>query len=396
MKFIFCIIFFILHSLTLFSQNLVPNSSFEKYKNRPITGLSDYGIDNLLNGWMTPTKHTNADFYVFLDDSTIYDNYDFSKSGFGKQKAYDGNVFVGLLLQIYFGEYISFETINYREYIQAKLIKPMKKGHKYYASMYYKLSERSTYGIDGLGIYFSKEKIESNSFLLDYKPQVSNKDGNILTNYQWNKLEGYIMPENKLNYITIGNFKRYNKIHSKQIQPKDSVSIPYSYYLIDKIEVYEINKNDPTIDFNIYNQKPEPRIENMKINNIKLDSLNLKGAILKNDTLVLSDILFEFGKARLLPEHYIEFRKIVNYLVSSPNISVSIEGHTDSIGDHQLNLKLSLDRANAVATFLIANGIVRSRIKTFGYGENRPVGDNGTEKGRAQNRRVEIIFKKNN
>lgn len=395
MKSVFYILFFILDSLTLFSQNLVPNPSFEKYKNRPIGNLSDYGIDNLLNGWITPTKHTNADFYVFLDDTTINDNYDFTKSGFGKQKAYDGNVFVGLLLQIYFGEYISYELINYREYIQAKLIKSLKKGHKYYVSMYYKLSERSSYGIDGLGICFSKDKIESNSFLLDYKPQISNKEGNILTNYQWNKLEGYLIPENKMNYITIGNFKKYSTIHFKQIQPKDSIQSPYSYYLIDKIEVYEINKNDSIRDLKNYNQKTEPQIENMKINNIQLDSLNLKDAIFKNDTLVLSDILFEFGKASLLQEYYNEFKKIVNYLASSPNTSSVIEGHTDSIGNTEYNLKLSIDRANAVATFLINNGIDSSRIRTFGYGENRPVGDNGTEIGRAKNRRVEIIFKKN-
>lgn len=199
-----------------------------------------------------------------------------------------------------------------------------------------------------------------------------------------------------MNYITIGNFKRYNTIHFEQIQPKDSVTSLYSYYLIDKIEAYEINKKDSAKDFNNYNQEPESRIENKKIINNKIDSLILKNTIFKNDTLVLPDILFEFGKANLLQEYYSEFKKIVNYLASSPNTSIAIEGHTDSIGNNEYNLKLSIDRANAVATFLINNGIDTSRIRTFGYGENRTVSDNSTEIGRAKNRRVEIIFKKKN
>lgn len=394
MKSGFFIALLIFHFLTstLFSQNLVPNPSFENHKTRPIKTLLDYELDSLLNDWTSPTK-ASPDFYVSLDDTSTIDNY--TNINLFRQRAFDGNVFVGLLLQIYFGEFISLEHINYREYIQAKLDKPMKKGLKYYVSMYYKLSERSTYAIDGLGIYFSNDNISNNSYLLSYKPQISNMDGKILTNRQWSKLEGYFIPENKMNYITIGNFKRYPKIHFSQIQPTDSISSPYSYYLVDKIEVYEVSMNDSGIDTN-NNYKPTPQFEPNKVYNNQLDTTISKNNVIKNDTLVLPDILFEFGKARLLKEHYSELETIVYSLVTSPDTTITIEGFTDSIGNDEKNQQLSIDRANAVATFLIGNGIDKSRIKTYGYGETRPVDDNGSEIGRSKNRRVEIIFRKNN
>ena len=74
------------------------------------------------------------------------------------------------------------------------------------------------------------------------------------------------------------------------------------------------------------------------------------------------------------------------------NISrLLIEGHTDSVGNASMNQVLSLKRANAVADYLAEQGeITRSRMETAGLGESRPVGNNNTRAGRAQNRRVEI------
>ncbi len=84
--------------------------------------------------------------------------------------------------------------------------------------------------------------------------------------------------------------------------------------------------------------------------------------------------------------------KVVQFLQINPRRIVRIEGYTDSTGDRQENLKLSRDRAQAVADVLMDLGIDEKRIKVEGYGQEFPVNVNATERGRAQNRRVEIVF----
>jgi outer membrane protein OmpA-like peptidoglycan-associated protein len=83
--------------------------------------------------------------------------------------------------------------------------------------------------------------------------------------------------------------------------------------------------------------------------------------------------------------------KIVQFLQLNPKRVVRIEGYTDSTGGKQENLKLSRDRAQAVADVLMDLGIDDKRIQVEGYDEY-PVDANASERGRAQNRRVEIVF----
>jgi outer membrane protein OmpA-like peptidoglycan-associated protein len=70
---------------------------------------------------------------------------------------------------------------------------------------------------------------------------------------------------------------------------------------------------------------------------------------------------------------------------------VSIEGHTDSIGGHDYNMKLSQDRAASIVTAVKKGGIDESRLTSAGYGPNNPVATNDTDEGRAKNRRVELV-----
>ena len=84
---------------------------------------------------------------------------------------------------------------------------------------------------------------------------------------------------------------------------------------------------------------------------------------------------------------------IIDILNKYPYAKLSIEGHADSIGNSNLNQKVSELRANAVRNYLIQKGIDASRLTAIGYGENKPIATNLTRKGRAQNRRVEIRIK---
>ena len=80
-------------------------------------------------------------------------------------------------------------------------------------------------------------------------------------------------------------------------------------------------------------------------------------------------------------------------LNSNASLKISIEGHTDNVGDAVSNKKLSNDRAKAVMDALVAKGIDKTRLSSLGWGQEKPVADNRTEDGRTKNRRVEIVKK---
>ena len=77
-------------------------------------------------------------------------------------------------------------------------------------------------------------------------------------------------------------------------------------------------------------------------------------------------------------------------LIENPTIKVEISGHTDNVGKPADNLLLSNNRAKAVVNYLVSKKIPAARLTAKGYGETKPVADNKTEEGRAQNRRTEM------
>jgi outer membrane protein OmpA-like peptidoglycan-associated protein len=107
--------------------------------------------------------------------------------------------------------------------------------------------------------------------------------------------------------------------------------------------------------------------------------------------LTLGDVLFETGKADLKAGAVAELDELAKFLAKYPDRSVVIEGHTDSVGSDDFNVGLSQRRAESVRSYLMRQGVDRSRVTTEGMGESVPVASNDTAGGRQQNRRVEII-----
>lgn len=105
------------------------------------------------------------------------------------------------------------------------------------------------------------------------------------------------------------------------------------------------------------------------------------------------NVLFASGKSMLLPGAQASLNEVANALKDQNNADIRVEGHTDSTGSDELNMKLSKDRADAVASYLMSRGLPKDRITTEGLGSSRPVANNATAEGRAINRRVEIIVK---
>lgn len=112
---------------------------------------------------------------------------------------------------------------------------------------------------------------------------------------------------------------------------------------------------------------------------------------LQDGKIVSNGIRFDVGKASLRPESMGVLNEIYKMLSEHPDVNVSVEGHTDSDGDNDLNQKLSEDRAGTVMKQLISMGISADRLSSKGFGESMPVNTNATPEGKAENRRVEFV-----
>lgn len=107
---------------------------------------------------------------------------------------------------------------------------------------------------------------------------------------------------------------------------------------------------------------------------------------------VPSDISFASGRADINPRLRPILDQFAQGLGSQPNTEVRVIGHTDSTGSEALNDRLSLERAQSVKNYLVDRGVRADTVQVAGRGMHEPVADNGTEAGRAQNRRVEIFL----
>jgi outer membrane protein OmpA-like peptidoglycan-associated protein len=127
----------------------------------------------------------------------------------------------------------------------------------------------------------------------------------------------------------------------------------------------------------------------------RLTAANAAAAVKKEPrgtVITLSgNVLFASGKSEILPGAQMSLGQVADALKDQDNAKLLVEGHTDSRGSEQTNLMLSKARADAVGSFLISRGISANRVTTQGIGPSRPVADNNTAEGRANNRRVEII-----
>jgi outer membrane protein OmpA-like peptidoglycan-associated protein len=108
-----------------------------------------------------------------------------------------------------------------------------------------------------------------------------------------------------------------------------------------------------------------------------------------------SNILFEYDKSSLSVDAKTNLNKLVTVLNTYPDTDIEVQGHTDSKGSDSYNMTLSERRATAVSDYLYSKGIMSSRIRTKGFGENVPKYDNNTADGRSQNRRVEFLITAN-
>jgi len=121
-----------------------------------------------------------------------------------------------------------------------------------------------------------------------------------------------------------------------------------------------------------------------------------EGEVLRSEDrliLRLAGLTFPSGSAEIRPDNFALLTKVQRVIREFPEARVVVEGHTDSQGNESMNQDLSRRRAIAVREYLLSNiAMSADRITAVGYGETRPVAPNGTEAGRARNRRIEITL----
>ncbi len=124
----------------------------------------------------------------------------------------------------------------------------------------------------------------------------------------------------------------------------------------------------------------------------EINSKKLENAVKKGEQLIIEGVFFKFDSDQLTPDSETILDNVAEVLKEYPDAQIEIQGHTDSLGNALYNEFLSQRRAETVKKYLVSKGIPADNLTTVGYGESKPIEDNGTEYGRAVNRRIEFVI----
>lgn len=290
---------------------------------------------------------------------------------------------------------------DFHEFVQGKLSAPLKPGKKYRFECWVKADSAvlkahllKVYGpktrvapvsSGNLGLCFSVLPFGTNDISSQIvaanriRPHI-NYSELIRTDAQWTKISLSFTPDQPFQFFTLGNFfldantpnnlspqqnKSIETYNGKQSEALDRIKRA-SYLCIDDVS---ISPEEPDL--------PPPSLEQ---------------ALLKDRKFTFSaGVLFDSGSDQLRPEAGPSLDSLYAFLLKYPQIVIGISGHTDNVGSDEYNLDLSQRRASSVQGYLENKGVPQNRLRSRGFGETRPIGDNNTESGRQTNRRVECI-----
>lgn len=240
MKFILPIFLLLFFSLAVFSQNLVPNHSFENIWSCP-ESFTTLSIGKPYPEWSNPNKGTPDLFHVCTTgDAGVPVNFA------GSMYPSDGAAYAGIILRETFDDSVKGYKGVSREYIQTKLVQPLVKNKLYCVKLFYANSSKSFFSVDALGITITAERIGTkDAGVIIQMPQVINKPGHIMDNSDyWQEMSGVYRARGNEKYLTIGNFWGNYQTNYKinNLESTDS-SFFYAYYYIDDVRVFEIENS---------------------------------------------------------------------------------------------------------------------------------------------------------
>jgi len=206
---------------------------------------------------------------------------------------------------------------------------------------------------------------------------------------------GYIIISPKNLFITNYGSNEYDENRSYPYWKRIAISfniralkIYFGENRISNIPNIKYNPMGITISSRQCHEDQYAAIKNIRI---ATGNLELYDKMVTNGKIITNGIRFDSGKATLKPESMGVINEIVKLMEQYPEIKFSVEGHTDSDGDGQLNKNLSEQRAATVMNTLIEQGITSDRLVSKGFGEDVPIANNNSPEGKANNRRVEFV-----
>lgn len=364
-----------------FSQNLIPDPSFENYSKKKRFAIETKHFKY----WETPNNSSPDIFCPYNKSPSFqYNNKFWSGPHFPKT----GETYFGI-------ELFGYKDAEYREYINTPLRENLLRGHIYCFSMYISLAKICKSACDGIDIYVSSEKIESDKRnLFDYKikPTLTKLGGITTETDNWVLVCSSFIAKGGEKYLYIGNFKDDKNttlkiVKKRKMDYESDVNYQYSYYYLDDVSLVEISNEG---NCNCSNKEELLSFADTakSIDNSKIP------LIPAGVSFVIPNLYFATNEWEILPKSFNNLDSLYSVLFENSNINILITGHTDDVGKEDWNLKLSENRAKAVADYLIKKGISAERIAFEGKGSTYPIASNETEKGREMNRRVEIMIRK--
>ncbi|NNE76044.1 MAG: OmpA family protein, partial [Pricia sp.] len=324
---------YFLGTTAIFSQNLVNNPSFERFVKCP-ERLGNFNID--VESWSTPTEGSTDYFNRCSSAMGTPENFN------GNQPADFGEGYSGLYL---------YAPDDYREYLQAELLEPLKKGKNYLVSFYVSLAERSDFAIKEFGIVFAHDplhipinKVLSKNLLYQKKDNTYTPLEIGYTNFysdtqDWILVNTQFIAKGSEKYMILGNFK--NNARTRLFKKKRNAK-QGAYYYVDMISVKPVDSTDIP-----GNQQTTEGLQQT----FELDK-----------THVFENLLFEFDRYQLLETAKNELVLINEYLKANSGFQIMISGHTDSLGSEDYNESLSLRRAEAVVKYFQKIGLSKDRM----------------------------------
>jgi outer membrane protein OmpA-like peptidoglycan-associated protein len=376
-RFIFLICFGFLHFAGI-SQNLVQNGSFEDIKSCHDDRSHAYNIGSIRNfmpSWRSPNGGTPDPYGPPCKSKNGRPPHLYP----GPCVPHSGNAVVGL--GIIYGGTMNPGEVRRREYIQSKLISQLKPNVEYCISFYIHFGLSSSWKASAIQAVVSKKRSfgASNFEPIITKPTIEASLKSIDSG--WQHIKGTFIANGGEKYLTIGSFSPLGTLIMTPNQPvskkpgKEQIS--GAYYYIDDVVLLEKKASCPC------------DIPNSEVTDSGQEDSTLQ--IIPNNFIV-EGLLFELKSAQLLNKEIQQLDSLAKWLIEHPSKTILIVGHTDNQGKEEFNTKLSFDRAISVQQYLMNKGIAQQRMSVLGKGPYEPISDNTTEKGRALNRRVEIII----
>jgi len=343
-----------LFSVTLKSQNLVRNGSFELLTECPkaVSSLAKNGID-----LSSPTSGT-TDLFSTCSTGKV----SIPKNFRGRQDAHSGDAYAGLYL---------YSPNDYREYIQLRLDTVLEKDMYYELTLYVSLAESSTVSTNALNVLLTDDAI-----VMGTSKNLSKSRLRALKNhrFQFQKLEWKGSSRDDSNWVPVqvrfkargfekhlilGNFSSDELTNRYKTENFRSTSKEFAYYYIDGITMVESD------------HQPLELGEAYVIDGVRFDTDSYELS-----TLAKSNIEKLYKNVKGLKH----------------KIKITINGHTDDMGSDGHNEFLSYKRARAVATYLVELGFPNERIVWKGHGNRKPLISKMTDDARLKNRRVDFVI----